>query len=136
MDQVALVERQIDDGQKLVEMLRAGGFDVTAAWWMKASEERLWFLYIASKEVDEKGIAAAYRALSTARRGMEELWVDTFEVKLVGADKPITKDVLRAFGRHPGRMPLRYFGPPLGDVSVEEAYIYPPLANGNGEGRN
>ena len=61
MDQSSLVEMQIDDGAKIVEKLRESGFDVVAAWWMKTTEEGQWFLYIASKEVDEKG--------SSVRRG-------------------------------------------------------------------
>ncbi len=61
MDQGSLVEMQIVDGAKIVEKLRDASFDVTAAWWMRTSEEGLWFLYIASKQVEEVGIADAYR---------------------------------------------------------------------------
>src|SRR4051812_28298222 len=100
MDQSPLVEMQIEDGAKIVETLRDGGFDVAAAWWMKTSEEGQWFLYIASKEVDDSGIAAAYRKLHSLLRPLRPLWVDRFEVKLVAPGNPLTQDVLAILARY------------------------------------
>ena len=129
MDQNSLVENQIDDGAKIIEKLRQSGFDIVAAWWMKASEEGQWFLYIASKEVAQKGIKAAYRSIHTVMGGLGQLWVDRFEVKLVGPENPITKDVLDILARYPGRLPTRYGGKKLGNVSIDDSYIYPlPVA--------
>lgn len=125
MDQGSLVEMQIDDGAKVVEKLREGGFDVTAAWWMKASEEGEWFLYIASKQVDEIGIAASYRKAHSLIRALGQLWVDRFEVKLVGPENPITQDVLAILNRFQDRFITRYGGKKLGNVSIDGAYFYP-----------
>jgi hypothetical protein len=125
MAQSSLVGMQIDDGARIVERLRETGFDVAAAWWMKASEEGLWFLYIGSKEVEEKGILDGYRAVLAVIGGLGQLWVDRFEVKLVGAENPITKDVVGILNRYHGRTPTRYGGGRLGNVSIEEAYLYP-----------
>ncbi len=126
MDQGPLVEMQIDDGAKIIEKLREEGFDVSAAWWMKTSEEGQWFLYIASKEVDDLGIAAAYRKVHSLIRSLGQLWVDRFEVKLVGPENPITQEVLAILSRYGGRVATRYGGKRLGNVSIEEAYFYPP----------
>ena len=52
MDTELLVENRIDDGQRLLIELVRDGFDVSAAAWLKTSEEGLWFLYIGSKSVD------------------------------------------------------------------------------------
>jgi hypothetical protein len=125
MDQGPLVEMQIDDGAKVIEKLREGGFDVTAAWWMKVSEEGEWFLYIASKQVDELGIANAYRQAHSVIRALGQLWVDRFEVKLIGPENPITQDVLAILNRFPGRLTTRYGGKKLGNVSIDGAYLYP-----------
>jgi hypothetical protein len=125
MAEGSLVAMQIEDGARIVERLRETGFDVTAAWWMKSSEEGLWFLYIGSKEVEEKGILEGYRAVLAVIGGLGQLWVDRFEVKLVGAENPITKDVLGILNSYRGRTPTRYGGGRLGNVSIEDAYIYP-----------
>src|SRR5206468_1563515 len=89
MAQATLVSHQIDDGKKLVAQLAQDHFDVTAAGWVKTSEEGKWSLYIASKEVDEKGITDAYGAVLTAIRSLPDLWVDPFDVKLIGPGDPI-----------------------------------------------
>ena len=126
MDQGSLVENQIKDGARIVEALRASGFDVVAAWWMKETEEGLWFLYVASKEVDEKGIKAAYHAIHIVMRDLGELWVDRFKVKMVGPENLITKDVLNILAHSSGRLPPRFGGRKLGNVTIDGSYIYPP----------
>jgi hypothetical protein len=128
VDQESLVEMQIDDGAKIIEKLREGNFDVVAAWWMRTSEEGEWFLYIASQEVPDNGIAAAYRKLHSLIRSLGTLWVERFEVKLVEPENPITKDVVRITDRFPGPWPTRYGGKKLGNGAIDGAYIYPRLA--------
>jgi hypothetical protein len=130
MDTAPLVEDQIAAGRRLVAQLLRDGFDVTAAWWAKTGEEGRWFLYIASKAVDERGPSVAYRTVLGAVQGMPNLRLDPFRVKLVGATSPITRDVLGVQGRFPGKVPIRYQGVQLGGVPVEEVYIYPPGGTG------
>lgn len=129
MDQITLVENQISDGQRLIQQLAAENFDVTAACWAKTSEEERWFLYIASKAVDDLGLFGAYRTVHLVIRAMPDLWVDPFEVKLLGATDPITKDLLKFQSRSPSRAPTRFWGTHLGGVAVEAAYVYPPVSN-------
>ncbi len=127
MAEETLVSMQIEDGAKVVERLRESGFDLIAAWWMKASEEGLWFLYIATHEVEEKGIFAAYHTVLTSMGDLGQLWVNPFEVKVVGAENRITKDVVSHLTHYPSprRIPIRYGGCKLGNVSIEGAFIYP-----------
>jgi hypothetical protein len=125
MDQETLVEKQIDDGAKIVRELRANAFAVTAAWWMRTSEEGLWFLYVASPEVEDAGIAAAYRKLHTIMQSLEPLWVDWFRVKLVGPENPIAKDVVATLVKYGDRFAARFGGKKLGNVTIDGAYIYP-----------
>ena len=125
MDRGPLVEMQIDDGAKIVEAIREGGFDAPAAWWMKASEEGEWFLYIASRVVDDRGIAAAYRLAHSLIRPLGTLWVEWSDVKLVSPENPVAKDVLAIVAKYNDRMATRYGGKRLGNVSIDGAYIYP-----------
>jgi hypothetical protein len=63
MDSDALVEQQIDDGQKLIEKAVQHRFDVTAAFWLKASNDGKWRFYLVAPAVDADGLASAYRQL-------------------------------------------------------------------------
>jgi hypothetical protein len=61
MDTDTLVESQIEDGQKFLARLTEEGFKVTAACWVKPSEDEGWTLYIATPMVDERGPIETYR---------------------------------------------------------------------------
>lgn len=125
MDQSTLVANQIADGQRLIDELIASGIDVTAAGWVKASEDSQWFFYIASPLVNVVRLADAYRQVYGVMRTMSELWIETAQVKLIAHDNPIANDLMTVRDQYSGTIPVRYQGPRLGLVSIEEAFIYP-----------
>ena len=125
MDTELLVDNRIEDGQKLVAELVIAGFDVSVAFWVKTSEEGLWFLYIGSTSVEPSKIGDAYRTLYACLSKIPDPWVGMSEVKLIQASNPIAKDAMAARDRQPGRLPVRFQGKRLGSLSIEEAYIYP-----------
>jgi hypothetical protein len=127
MDQATLVDTHIESGEQLIEELRRSGFNVAAAAWLRTGEEGQWFLYIASTEVDRKGLADAYKFVYLTTQRLQNLWLDPFDVKLIGADNPIAKDILDIQQRrYPAPIPTRFRGTRLGSIHIEEAYIYPP----------
>jgi hypothetical protein len=138
MDQIALVERQIEDGQKLIKQLVQSGFPVAAAFWVNGTEASRWNLYIASPVVDEEGGKAAYRQIGAAERQLPDpLWIDPFDIKAIGIKNPIAKDVLAAIQQHAGKRAIRYRGACLGPLSIESAYLYPsPVPAGAEESGN
>ena len=124
MDQATLVEHQIDDVTRLVDQLRQDGFDVKAAFWLYTSEADQWFLYIASDAVNQKGITEAYKAVGRAMRQLPDLQIDPFQVKLVAR---MTRSRRRSSTSFPSNMPGCRRGSGrsnLGEVYIENAYIY------------
>lgn len=124
MGQGTLVGLQIDGGRALVDRLRATGFDVTVSGWVKSSEEGDWYLYIASKDVDDRGLAEAYRTIYRTIQANPEFGIDPFEVKLVDWQNPIAIDLLDVRGSGVGHAATRSRRPKLGQTSVEETYVY------------
>jgi hypothetical protein len=124
MDQATLVDNQIDDVPKLIDRLRRDNFDVKAAFWLYTSEAEQWFLYLVSDAVDRVGTTEAYKIVYRSMRQLTDLWINPFEVKLVGPDDPIAKAVMdfRATARVPLPLPVR--GSYLGKIYIENAYIY------------
>jgi hypothetical protein len=124
MDQATLVDHQIDDVPKLIDQLRLDNFDVEAAFWLYTSEADQWFLYLVSDAVDRVGTTQAYKSVYRSMRRLTGLWINPFEVKLVGPADPVAKAVLdhRAFAHAP--LPTRVSGSYLGNVYIENAYIY------------
>jgi len=124
---------QIEDGQRLIDRLVGEGIAVTAACWAKESESGQWFLYIATPLVGEDGAKRpAYRRVNTVIREMQKegFWIDPLDVKLIGHHDPIARDIVEHRGRRLARTPTRFQGSRLGELAVEEAYIYPPTTDG------
>jgi len=127
MDQATLVNEQIEGGSRLIEQLGRDGFPISAAFWLFTSEADQWFLYLASPLVDEKGIREGYNIVHPAIRRMPGLGVDPLEVELIGVNDPLAEAVSSLLDRHPAPMATRVRGRYLGDVFIEQAYIYPPI---------
>src|SRR5262249_36271491 len=79
--------------------------------------------------VDERGAARAYREVYRVLRSLGNSWVTDSDINLVGPNNPITRDVLEIKGRFQGKLPTRSRRPQLGNLAIEETYIYPaPLS--------
>ena len=128
-----LVENLLDDGRKLVEELSQGGFEVAAAAWLKASEDGKWRFYLISPVVDAEGHHKAYRQLHLLIwKRTQPFGIDPLEIRLLGSNDPIGRDVLAAIRSRvsaPRVSPIRWAGTRLGNVSIEEAYLYPVPLN-------
>ena len=124
MDQATLVDHQIDDVTKLVDRLRRDNFDVKAAFWLYTSEADQWFLYLVSDAVDQKGITEAYKAVYKAMERLTNLSIDPFEVKLVSPGDPVAKAVIDFLSKQHARVATRVRGTNIGNIYIENAYIY------------
>jgi hypothetical protein len=128
MAQATLVEMQINEGQRLIDRLAQNGIAVTAAAWVKESESGDWYLYLATPLVGEDGATRpAYRRVNAVIREMQKegFGLDLFEKKVIGPHDPIAKDMVANRGGRPGGPPTPFRGSRLGDLALEEAYIYP-----------
>ena len=130
MDQGTLVEPQIADGRRLLERLGAEGIPVTAAAWVKESEGGPWYFYIVTPLVTEdSGKRPVYRRVGPViHRRPQPFWVDPLEIQVVAPDSDIGQAILDIAGRRPGPVPMPYGSVRLGGLSIDGAYVYPPVA--------
>jgi hypothetical protein len=132
MAQAALVESQFNAGQTLINRLPYEKVTVTAAAWVKESDTGDWYLYLATPLVSEgESTRMAYRAVNAAILKMQQedgFERESLEIKVIGPYNPITRDLVANRGR-PGGPPVPFRGSRLGELYVEEAYIYPPIPN-------
>lgn len=140
MDQDAMVMEQVDAGRRLVAKLGANGFETEVVFWAKPAEEGKWFLYLASRFVDDKGPAEGYRLVYGVMRADPDPWIEPLEVRVLGLDDSLTQAVRSVIKPKPSGSPFavqhpkphqgmtRYGGSSLGGMSVDGAIIYPPAA--------
>ena len=128
MAQTTLVELEIKEGQRLIDRLLQDGVPVTAAAWVKESESGDWNLYLVTPLVSEGGRKRpAYHRVSVVVHEMlkEGFGMDPFAKKVIGPNDPLAKDLVAHREGRPGGPPTPFRGSRLGDLAVEEAYIYP-----------
>lgn len=122
MDTATLVSDQIDDGARLIKLLHATGFEVTAAFWVYVTYEEEWYLYIASDVVDAVGSNVAYsKVLGNFEPGRFPS-LSRSDIRLIGSQDPMVQTALQY--RHE-KVPLKYGGRTLGKMIIDEAYLYP-----------
>ena len=88
--------------------------------------------------MDEQGPTVAYRHVFDVMRKMPDLWIDPFEVRVVGLNDSLVQAALAVTQpktpdspfavRNPKSYPgMTWFGgSTLGGVSIDGAYFYPP----------
>jgi hypothetical protein len=127
MDTELLVDQRIEDGRELLVNLVARGFEISVAFWIRTSEEDLWFLYIASPEVGRIPIGDAYREAYTALSRSTNTSITISNIKLISSDNPVAVDALAVSNRFHALVPIAYNGTRMGHLAIEEALIYPPV---------
>jgi hypothetical protein len=120
-----LVDSRVDDGEAIVDQLMRDNFQVTVAFWVKPGEDARWHLYIASPMVNAEKPGQAYPALYASLSKIPNSSVQLSEIKLVNDANPIARDAIMLRRQYPGMMPNKFPGKCLGDVPIEEAYVYP-----------
>ncbi len=127
MDPNLLVIEQIDAGADFVRDFN-GYVSVSVACWVNPAESDNLFLYVASDEINDNNIRAAYGEVLRRLSDKRSQWLDPFQIKLVNSSDPIARDAIRIRDRYPAKLPTRYRGSSLGGMSIGGAYIYPPLS--------
>jgi hypothetical protein len=118
----------IKEGQRLIDRLIEAGVAVTAAAWVHETETGDWYLYLATPLVtDDGGTRQAYRRVNEVMRELEKegFGMDLIAKKVIGVHDPIAADLVAKRKGRPGGPPTPFRGIRLGDLAVEEAFIYP-----------
>jgi hypothetical protein len=127
MAEEILVDDQIKSGEMTVDRLLKDGVKVTVAFWVK-NDEGLWRLYIASPEFDDRKPGDNYLAIRDSLGRVPNPEVRFWPINLINNQNPIARDALKIAAAPGEEDGTRYRGTRLGDLPIEEAYIYPKPA--------
>jgi hypothetical protein len=125
MGQESLVTEQIDAGVRFLSEFEKH-MPVQAAFWLQADEDALWYLYVASDQINVQTLRAAYAEVIRLAGEMKDPNFDPFRVKLIRVDHPWAQSALEIYRRYPSRIPTHSQGQDFGGRSVAGVYIYPP----------
>jgi hypothetical protein len=124
MDQSPLVSEMINAGAKL-----ASAFDryasLQAAFWLKDGEYGHWRLYLVSDQITDANSGLAFLEVHRLLRPEPNIWLESMQVRSVGIDNRIAKDVIEMQQLYPNPYGQRLGSQLLGGEYVADVYIYP-----------
>ena len=126
MDQEPLVNEQVEAGKEFIAKFNEY-VPVHAAFWLKATEDSSWYLYVASDRINDQNFDVAYGEVLRLAPTLEDPNFDPFRVKVIGVDDPLAKAALAVYKRSAGRVPTRVRASDFGPMGAEAVYLYPPL---------
>ena len=129
MDSELLVDIQIEDGRRVVELLVNSGFNVSVAFWAQTSEDGPWYFYIASPFADQQQMRMSYKIIYDCLSEVSSPFVSPAEIKLLDEKDPIARAAINERNYRPSATGTKFRGRYLGGLWIKEAYIYPKFAS-------
>lgn len=124
MDQGPLVTEQIEAGARLAREFDSKYNPLSAAFWLKESDDGQWFLYLVSDQIDDSNFDLAYGEVHRLLGRGPHPWLDPFQIKVTGIDDPVARAILEIQRTHAGSLPARVRNRVIGGLNIEDAYIY------------
>jgi hypothetical protein len=122
MVKTALVESEIEDGRKFLELMSEEGLPVKAAMWRRGESPGYWSLLLVTPLLDEIGM------IETFRRVRDILWKSPGHTKIeIGDITPLSPKSRFAKSMRKQLGTLRDYpivGWPVGDQFIEDGYLY------------
>jgi hypothetical protein len=124
MDTAALVNFDIENGEKVIEALDRDGKAPTVALWAKLPDYENWRLVIASNRLDQSSSRAGYMEINSA---LEKAGISIHRepsILLRSMDNPFIKALRRVFAPAADTYGMRLGGQRFGDKYLEDAFVY------------
>jgi hypothetical protein len=123
MDKTILVDRDIEEGRRLIEAIIRDGFPLEAAIWFFDSEAGEWRLMLASSLVEEKGPRIAYAWIQPILAGLS-LTITLPDIWLTNSKRDVVRLLSTASPVDPSLPGIRISRSAIGGVYIDDAYVY------------
>jgi len=126
MGEELLVNEQIEAGEEFARDFNEYA-PVDAAFWINPADSEQWYFYIASSEIRDDNIRAAYGEVLRRISKYKNQWLDPVQIKLLNCADPLAAKVIEIRDRYPLKTPMRYNGTSIAGLAIDGAYIYPRI---------
>lgn len=124
MAPAALVNFDIENGEKVIAALEKAGKDPTVALWAKLPDYENWRLILASDRFDQNSQFSGYSEIIDA---MEKAGIPVHRqptILMRPMSNPMIKALRRVFGAAKDTYGMRLGGQTFGDKYLEDAFVY------------
>ncbi len=124
MDNIALVNYDIETGEKVIMALDRDGKEPKVALWAKLPEYEDWRLVIASDRISQSGLLTGYNQVNEALEKAGMTVAKRPRIFLRPMDKPFIKALRDIFAKAADTYGMRLGGQQFGDQYLEDAFVY------------
>ncbi|MCK4731777.1 MAG: hypothetical protein KAT65_04885 [Methanophagales archaeon] len=125
MDKTALVEKDVEEGKRLIEALDNAGFQVRAVLWFYLAESDEWRFVVASPLVERKGPKEAYAFVQAVlAQLLPPSGISLEEISVVSPEYDLIRLLKVAIQTGPGISGIRFTRNTINNTFIEDAYIY------------
>ncbi len=121
----ALVEKNIEEGKRLIEELDGKNFKVQAALWFYSADSDEWRLLIASPFVEKNGPKKSYNFIQAVlSRLSPSAEISLKDISVLSPSNDLIKLLRSAFRTGSGISGIRFTRNVINNTMIEDAYIY------------
>jgi hypothetical protein len=125
MGKTQLVDKDIEDGKKLIEALDRSSFPVTGALWFYITDSDEWRLLLVSPLVAERGPKSTYALIQSVMAKLEPpLGILLKRISVLSPKNELIQLLRMAIVTGPGISEIRFTGNTINNVFIEDALIY------------
>jgi hypothetical protein len=125
MDKTPLVNKNIEDGKKLIEALDKSDFRLDGALWFYFADSDEWRFLLASPLVDEKGPKEAYALIQSVLAQLQpSLRISLKHISVLSPKSELIQLLRRAIRTGPGISEIRFTRNTINSKFIEDAFIY------------
>lgn len=125
MDKTALVEKDVEEGKRLIEALDNAGFQVRAVLWFYLAESDEWRFVVASPLVERKGPKEAYAFVQAVlAQLLPPSGISLEDISVVSPEYDLIRLLKVAIQTGPGISGIRFTRNTINNTFIEDAYIY------------
>ena len=125
MDTAVLVEKNIEEGKRLIEALDKTDFQVQAALWFYSPDSEEWQLLIASPFVEKEDLEKAYSFIRSVLNQLSPpSEIPLIAISVVSPNHRVIRALSTAIHTGPGISGIRFTRNVISNTFIDDAYIY------------
>ena len=125
MDKKILVDSNIVEGEKLLEILDKTNIEITSAFWFYLPDIEEWRLMLATKLVEKEGPNKAYtKLLENINENNTVISIPLEAITLISPKDPLNLLLRSAIQTGPGISSIRFSGNVINCVLIKDSYLY------------
>ena len=124
MDKKTLVNIDIEEGKKVIDLLDRSGMQISSAFWLYLTEIQEWRLMLATPDIDTLGRKKTYaKILELLNQHLESIDMPLDAISIISPNQDLNKHLRTVMDKGKG-ISGRFSGIVVNGTLIEDTYLY------------